>query len=276
MASATVTTTPVRKRYLPTLDGCRAVAIGLVLLQHIAESAGYAGSGFFAALLNKGGFGVQIFFAISGYLITSKLLGEEEKAGRISLGNFYKRRIFRIYPAALAFIFSLGVLRILGIIYLPTRHVIAAVGGFANYVNYVFPGSWTWYLGHFWSLAVEEHFYLIWPGILVVVGSRRRFMSRSFWRWQLRHGGWAGLLRAFKRPARISISGRTSAPTGCFGAASPRSPLAERRGARWLERLAKPILWWPILAIVLCTEFFNPGTPWIWMGGVILAVGLGW
>ncbi len=160
--------------YLPTLDGWRAVAIGIVIVHHAIDAAGLAEDPR-VQWLRHGTFGVMIFFALSGFLITNRLLLERGRTGRISIRDFYLRRVFRIYPAALVFLFSLAVLRGLHLIYLPLKGWIAAAAGFANYSGYVFPDAWTWYVGHFWSLAVEEHFYLLWPTLLVMLGTRRAF-----------------------------------------------------------------------------------------------------
>src|SRR5271165_235764 len=97
-----------RSGYLPTLDGWRAIAIAAVLLDH-------AGSGFhrqasWHPLLQTGADGVSLFFAISGFLICSRLLEEEQLVGRISLKGFYIRRACRILPAAFTYLVVVAVL----------------------------------------------------------------------------------------------------------------------------------------------------------------------
>jgi peptidoglycan/LPS O-acetylase OafA/YrhL len=152
---------PVR-RYIPTLDGWRAVAIGLVMLLHGADSITRAlapagvhfdpGSG-------VGLLGVQIFFCLSGFLITTNLINEEDARGSASLRSFYIRRCFRILPAALTFLAIAGLLGTLQFIDVdPTRWVHTLLF-MANYSE----APRSYYVMHFWSLAVEEHFYFIWP-----------------------------------------------------------------------------------------------------------------
>jgi peptidoglycan/LPS O-acetylase OafA/YrhL len=160
-----------KHRYLPTLDGWRAIAITMVVLSHAltAESA-RNGSGSFINLLTfrLGTFGVMLFFAISGYLICTRLLVEEETYGSISLRSFYVRRVFRILPAAYTYLGIIAILSAAGIITVSTTDLSRAAFFYSNYLE---PNSW--FVGHFWSLAIEEHFYLLWPPILVIVGRKR-------------------------------------------------------------------------------------------------------
>jgi peptidoglycan/LPS O-acetylase OafA/YrhL len=157
--------------YLPTLDGWRAVAITMVVLSHslTTESASNGRGGVVNLLTFRlGTFGVMLFFAISGYLICTRLLIEEEKNGSISLRSFYIRRVFRILPPAYAYLAAVGVLALAGLLVAGWADIAGAAFFFSNYV----PSS-SWFTGHFWSLAIEEHFYLIWPPILVAFGRKR-------------------------------------------------------------------------------------------------------
>ena len=149
--------------YLPTLDGWRTVAIALVLFAHASESLLNAIPIHLltdlAGLKRVGLIGVQLFFGLSGFLITTKLLDEEARHGRISLPAFYIRRSFRILPAALVFLSVIGLLSVAGLLNITVGRWFSTVFFAANY-------SWaehSWYVGHFWSLAVEEHFYFLWP-----------------------------------------------------------------------------------------------------------------
>lgn len=177
--------------YLPTLDGWRAIAIMLVVIAHGSDSISNALSTIgihldFSHIKEVGLFGVQIFFGLSGLLITSRLLVSESKYGRISLRSFYIRRAFRILPAAFGFLIVVGILGLLGIIPMTLGRWLSTLFFFANYST----ATSTWYLGHFWSLAVEEHFYMIWPAIFLALGviSRRiKFaittaLLLAFWR----------------------------------------------------------------------------------------------
>jgi peptidoglycan/LPS O-acetylase OafA/YrhL len=152
--------------YRKEIDGLRAVAVGAVVLYH-------------AGLVPAAGFvGVDVFFAISGYLITALLLREHASAGRIDLADFYARRARRILPAAFAVIaFVLACIPLLpaferaGI----ARSAGAAVLFVANFYFQASTGGY-WHadsgqmpLLHLWSLSVEEQFYLVWPALLMLL-----------------------------------------------------------------------------------------------------------
>ncbi|GAC1540709.1 MAG: hypothetical protein NVS2B9_07800 [Myxococcales bacterium] len=155
------------ERSIPTLDGWRAVAILAVVACH-----GVPRSSFLWPIRLFGTHGVYVFFGISGFLITTKLLDEEHRNGRIDLAAFYLRRAFRILPPALVF---LGVVATLGafsvLAPMPLREWISDAFFLQSYVG-VFPGR-TPYTVHFGSLAVEEHFYLVFPFLLALLGSLR-------------------------------------------------------------------------------------------------------
>ena len=165
-----------RRRYRPDIQGLRAVAVLAVIANHMADWP-------------KGSFvGVDVFFVISGYLITDILVREFEKRHTISFRGFYARRIKRILPAGL-FVIGVTVLatRVLAGIdryHSTAKDAISAVLFFANwhfaqtgtnYFNQSLPPS---PLQHYWSLSVEEQFYFVWPWLmlaLLVTGVRLRF-----------------------------------------------------------------------------------------------------
>ena len=168
----------VSDRFRRDIEGMRAVAVGLVVLYH----------GFHAPF--TGGFvGVDVFFVISGFLITDLLLQEEARNGRISISRFYARRVRRILPAAtlvvLATVFA--VYYWLGFIAgnqiaddAKWTAVFSANIHFGllgiDYLGSQLPPS---PLEHMWSLGVEEQFYLVWPGLVLglvflVRGERHR------------------------------------------------------------------------------------------------------
>jgi peptidoglycan/LPS O-acetylase OafA/YrhL len=105
------------------------------------------------------GLGVSFFFVTSGYLITSILLREETRNQSISIPAFYVRRIFRILPAFFSFLAIMAVLAHSGVVKVANSSFIISALFLAD--TRVEPG--TWWLGHTWSLAVEEQFYLVWP-----------------------------------------------------------------------------------------------------------------
>lgn len=112
--------------------------------------------------------GVDVFFVISGFLITYLLLKELNLTGRISLKRFYLRRFFRIFPAFYVFLLVLGLLALAGMISLDTHSYICAATYTYNYCRV----SFGWLLGHCWSLSLEEQFYLLWPPCLVLLGKK--------------------------------------------------------------------------------------------------------
>ncbi len=156
--------------HLPTLDGWRAIAIGLVLFSHGLDGFTTGLTHTWPALKLLGLLGVQIFFGLSGFLITNRLLAEEARHGRISLPGFYWRRSFRILPAALVFLSVVGVLATLGMVPVSAERWLATLLFTANYSH----AEPSWYLAHFWSLAVEEHFYLVWPAVFLALPALRR------------------------------------------------------------------------------------------------------
>lgn len=152
-------------RYEPAIDGLRAIAIGAVPLFHLAPN------------WLPGGFcGVDVFFVISGYLITSIQLAELE-AGTFQLSRFYQRRIARIFPALLA----ASIFTLLGAVVLYDAQDRAAAGAMFTAVllsvanmkvmlqgNYFHISQDTQPFMHFWSLSLEEQFYAIFPAVLLL------------------------------------------------------------------------------------------------------------
>ncbi|MFT3896962.1 MAG: acyltransferase family protein [Thermomonas sp.] len=158
-------------RYRPEIDGLRAIAVLAVVLYH----AGVGGAGYV---------GVDLFFVISGYLITSILLAEAQATGGISLLGFYARRVRRILPALVVVVAAtLAVGRIL---LPPPEAVMLERSGAASLLfgaNFFFHAHTGGYfdananempLLHLWSLAIEEQFYIAWPLLLLVLVHLRR------------------------------------------------------------------------------------------------------
>jgi len=162
--------TTIRKEsnYLPSLDGWRGVAILLVLLDHSTESLNL---GRFDHFFRLGATGVALFFALSGFLITTRLLEEKQRHGSISLKKFYIRRVFRLIPASLTYLIVIGALTLAGVLAVTREQWLGSLFFFRNYMPMDLPSA-GWFTAHFWSLAVEEHFYLIWPALLILTGGR--------------------------------------------------------------------------------------------------------
>ena len=137
----------------------------------------FANSTWYAISLH-GTFGVDLFFGISGLLICGRLLDENEKTGGISLRSFYIRRVIQDSPACTCIPCGSRLLSIAGFIVVSPREWLSSLFFSRNYI--VIPPGTGWYTGHFWSLAVEEHFYLIWPAALLTLGASR---ARRFTPW---------------------------------------------------------------------------------------------
>jgi peptidoglycan/LPS O-acetylase OafA/YrhL len=221
-----------RASFRPDIEGLRGVAILLVIAYH-AEVPG-AGGGYV---------GVDVFFVLSGYLITGLLLREKAATGRIDLVRFYARRARRLLPAAV--LVTLATLLAGWFVYAPMEqrnvaNTAVATSAYASNLwfaflstDYLAAASHTNPLLHTWSLAVEEQFYLVWP-VLVLLCTRKR-----------PHG---------------AARGRLAAVTGFAAAVS-------FAGALWLSGVARP---WAFFA--------SPTRAWefaIGALGVLLASGYG-
>lgn len=151
-AAAVAPSAALARGEVPALDGLRAISVLIVMVSH-------SGLGWIV----PGGFGVTLFFFISGFIITTLLLREQTKAGRIDVGSFYVRRAFRLYPALAVFI--AGLCLALAIAGIPTDAV-GVAGGLLYFMNYLVvfaPGHVLQHANHLWSLAVEAHFYVVYP-----------------------------------------------------------------------------------------------------------------
>ncbi len=158
---------------LPTLDGWRTVAVLIVIWGHLMPGFYASEAECYARSLSRfGGFGVDIFFGISGFLITRLLLDEKQRSGRISIAAFYVRRAFRILPPCFLYLAAVAIAVGFG-----TRlELLSSVFFFRNYIPNDYGSHAT---AHLWSLAVEEHFYLLWPALLVFVVLRQKATSRA-------------------------------------------------------------------------------------------------
>ncbi len=154
---------PFRLGYRPALDGLRGIAILVVLAVHTHHIFGWS-------ILRGGNIGVDIFFVLSGFLITALLIEEWQGNGEISLKGFYWRRVLRLVPALLVL---LAVLYLFANAFLPaneasdTRRSIPVAFFYASDFALAFFQLCLGALQHTWSLAIEEHFYLVWPLFLL-------------------------------------------------------------------------------------------------------------
>lgn len=182
-----------RKFYLPTLDGWRAVAIILVMIYHgtwlhfSPDGASYNPQ--LWPLLKQGGFGVQVFFALSGYLICSRILYEIKFFGKFSLSDFYIKRSFRILPPFYGFILVASLLLWVNGNTIQTNYYLYALTFSQIYMTEHF-----WYFSHFWSLCVEEYFYILLSSIFYFFPTKKIifilgtcFLFIGFWKYYSFH-----------------------------------------------------------------------------------------
>lgn len=218
------------REYRPALDGLRAVAIAGVMAEHLHLRH-----------VPAGGLGVDVFFVLSGYLITGLLVGERSKTGSLNLRAFYIRRVARLYPALLAVLVIGGMLVVadLGASAGPvTRGGLIAGTYLTDVATYTHSSVWAIW-GFTWSLAIEEHFYLIWPAVMLMVVKRR---------WSLR-------ATAIVCAAVALVAGEITAKSGGAGPATayfqPQThafgllagcALAVTTTPRWTRHLSLPAL----------------------------------
>jgi peptidoglycan/LPS O-acetylase OafA/YrhL len=174
-ASPQPTLPAIRNRHIPALDGLRGMAILLVILWHYAS---------FTQSFLPGWAGVDLFFVLSGYLITERLMVSQEKGNYFS--RFYRNRALRIFPLYYAFViaFLLLIFFFVGKEHLPTLD---------TYINHwpsflIFTENWTFIryhvpkdlsMAHLWSVAVEVQFYLVWPFIILLTRDTK-FRIKAF------------------------------------------------------------------------------------------------
>ena len=252
---------------IPSLDGLRALSIGMVLLDHANGTRNFPPVGELDRW-HLGSFGVRVFFVISGFLITTLLLEEVDRYGTISLRGFYMRRFFRIFPAFYALCAVLFVLDRAGVIALRPRDLLAAVTYTMNYHR-----DRAWYVGHIWSLSVEEQFYLLWPAVLLFAGVRRGLIA-------------AAAVVLIAPPLRLATGfvasfrpgiGETfqtvadSLATGCL-LAGLGPWLAQQ--PRWRRLLDARWFWWTV-PLVVAASARNPSAKLEWLvGETVMNVGI--
>lgn len=246
---------------VPGLDGLRAIAVLLVVMAHSHHSNGFPESPLMNYVFNEGQIGVDVFFVISGFLITTLLVREIDRDEKVNLKRFYIRRFIRIIPAYACLLAVVAILQSQGYFDLKMRDWIGAL---TYTTNFLYKPSWE--LGHSWSLSVEEHFYLIWPFVLYLGGTK--------WGWRFGVGCLVvcGVLRtaiAFGAPAVIFPEGTTlhdvsycaqmaedwtftrldTITFGCVLALACRSD----RMRDWLDRVTNPEMMW-IYLVILCVS----------------------
>jgi peptidoglycan/LPS O-acetylase OafA/YrhL len=247
------------------VEGLRAVAIGLVLLYH-------AGLPFVPA----GYVGVDVFFVISGFLITTQLVSELDRTGTVSLPRFYARRAKRLLPAAAMVLATTVVLVRLYVPRTRWEEIGGDIIGSALYVvnwrladrsvDYLAEDSVASPVQHFWSLAVEEQFYLAWP-LLILVSA---LVARAL-RGRARPVLWLGLAAVAVPSFAWALAETARAPERAFFVTTTRMwelaiGAAVALGAGLFTRLpgrwAAPLGWTGLAAVAASGLVFTTGTPW--------------
>lgn len=235
------------------LDGLRAVAVLFVFVHHASQS------------LVPGGFlGVDIFFALSGYLITTQLLGEQMSHGRLWLAGFYARRALRLMPALLAMTATVALVGTLMGSRVATKNLLAAATYLMDIYAPLTPSAGD-AVGHTWSLAVEEQFYLVWPALLVVAFSRSWSLVRVLVAAMLLSSASAGVLLL---GADVGWSALYRSPVPHIAELAAGSLLAVAlRGARlaWLRSQGVPVV--AVAALAAALPLLHEDNSALYLGG---------
>ena len=229
-----------------TIDGFRAIAaLGVVFAHAVTfRFADSALPGFKYLQKLAGSLAptcVQIFFAVSGYIITTLLLTEQRKRGRISIVAFYIRRACRIVPPLVPLFTVIIICRGLGWIALDNASLLSSISFTCN-LNFV---DCFWWVAHTWSLAVEEQYYLIWPMLLIIMGPRPMWLASAI----------AGLLTGFVLLPLGWHNNYVSFASIAIGALYASSPVT-RHG---VSKIATLPLWLLSAALLI---FGPPYLPW--------------
>jgi peptidoglycan/LPS O-acetylase OafA/YrhL len=260
--------------YLPTLDGWRALAILGVMICHASDAFFHADGPYpnarWHALAAHGALGVDIFFGISGFLICSRLLAEHQRHGGISLRRFYTRRFFRILPPYLTYLGGLAVLAAFGLVGVSPGVWWSCLLFYRNYLPGTQGGGF--YTGHFWSLSVEEHFYLTWPTLLVLLGigrARRAVVGLAgaiaLWReWEFRHQWLAQWVPGMGFIGRTDIR-LDGLLWGCWMALVLNDPIWRERLSRWLSSG----VWLALVFAYVGCVYYQPALAALWQALLI-------
>jgi peptidoglycan/LPS O-acetylase OafA/YrhL len=261
-----------RRPHLASLDGLRGLAVIAVLLFH-------------AGRLQGGFLGVDLFFALSGFLITSLLLAEVDARDRVDLLAFWGRRLRRLLPAVLLLLVVVTVITTV-VATVPERAATLsdgpwaqayvanwhAIAGHSDYwASFELPRMF----GHLWSLAIEEQFYLVWPVLVAIIAWRSRHVHRTVAIVCVLGSllSLAQMVRLFdpSNPTRVYIGTDTRASSLLLGALLAAAPL--RRAVIWFTSRFTRFYGVVALAIAAAIGLFwalvdGPNSPWVFRGGL--------
>jgi len=171
--------TVVKHMKLPSINGLRAISILIVIIHHLSGQNNIFKNcqniKFLKPIIDfiqDGQMGVNVFFVISGFLITYLLINEELNTKKVSLKNFYIRRTFRIFPAYYFMLLVYLLLQLFGYIQISNMSWLTSV----TYTKY-FNVKLDWITGHAWSLSIEEQFYLFWPFVFILGNKFRKSVA---------------------------------------------------------------------------------------------------
>jgi peptidoglycan/LPS O-acetylase OafA/YrhL len=277
-----IRSTPVLPRSahdIPSLDGLRALSIAIVILSHTKSllPAPIASSGLFRYVIGGGLHGVQIFFVISGYLITTLLLREYNRTGSVSFKRFYARRALRIFPPFYVYFAVLAILWFIGVIPEHWPTYLAS----ATYTFIYLPNPHGWYVEHAWSLSIEEQFYLLWPALLLFAHRRAKSISLAVAIIALMPIVRIALYLAVNNPERVLVTS-SSADTlmvGCLLALLGNQPAWQQAHRRFLNAFSAVVL---LVAGFVLVPYLSakltsglPGILTIALGNTITALSIG-
>jgi peptidoglycan/LPS O-acetylase OafA/YrhL len=157
----------MKSKRIPELDGLRAFAVALVVLYHMMFFAGNIPKGnqwIAQAMQSSGPKGVSVFFIISGFIITSLLMGEKDSTGKVSLTAFYIRRCFRIIPPLAVYLAAILLLKAAGAVSFDIGGLTQLLLGNVGYID-----GRAWLVAHTWSLSIEEQYYIVFPVLMCAV-----------------------------------------------------------------------------------------------------------
>jgi peptidoglycan/LPS O-acetylase OafA/YrhL len=166
MKTASMTAAPVdfqkfdSAKYFPSLDGMRAICVLLVMFNHVHAQVPHWVLGWL---------GVDVFFVLSGFLITTLMVRERERSGRVSLKAFYTRRFFRIIPVYLFTVLLYAIAVRITHDAVKTAEFDKALPWLLTFMQEYRPEGTGYVLGHAWTLGIEEKFYVFWPLLLIIL-----------------------------------------------------------------------------------------------------------